>query len=121
MTSTSRLLTGGPPGDPTIDVFDLVTESWASFRTTYTPTAADIQAGVTDGWPYPRQLCNDATIQIAHNKIMMYIFGGDHGTTSVGCNLFMELDLTTRKWRRLTGYVRPPKHDDYTCPGPDLI
>ncbi|KAJ7032600.1 hypothetical protein C8F04DRAFT_1107341 [Mycena alexandri] len=109
---TAILFTGGP----TVDVLDLVTETWTSFRTTYTPTAADIQAGVKDGWPYPRELCNDATIQIAHNK--MYVFGGDHGTTSVVCNLFMELDLTTRKWRRLTGYVRAPQHGDYSCPGP---
>ncbi|KAJ7105881.1 hypothetical protein C8R44DRAFT_681315 [Mycena epipterygia] len=103
-------------GRPTIDVFDLANETWTSFRTTYSPTAADIQACVQDGWPYPRQMCSDATIQIAHNKL--YVFGGAHATTSIGCNLFMELDLTTRKWRRLTGYVRAPKNGDYTCPGP---
>ncbi|KAJ7184884.1 hypothetical protein C8R46DRAFT_938859 [Mycena filopes] len=103
-------------GRPTVDVFDLKTETWSSFSTTYTPTAADIQAGVKDGWPYPKQICQDATMQIAHNKL--YVFGGDHGTTSIGCNLFMELDLSTRKWRRLTGYVRAPQHADYTCPGP---
>lgn len=43
---------------------------------------------------------------------------GSHATTAMGCNLFMELDLATRKWRRLTGYVRAPEYADYTCPGP---
>ncbi|KAJ7110897.1 hypothetical protein C8R44DRAFT_742672 [Mycena epipterygia] len=103
-------------GRPTIDVFDLATETWMSFQTTYSATAADIAAGIKDGWPYPGQLCIDATMQIAHGKL--YVFGGEHKTTSIGCNLFMELDLTTRKWRRLTGYVRAPKDADYTCPGP---
>ncbi|KAJ6487382.1 hypothetical protein C8R47DRAFT_1276978, partial [Mycena vitilis] len=103
-------------GRPTVDVFDLVTESWTSFRTTYVPNAADIEAGVKDGWPYPRQLLSDATMQIAHNKL--YVFGGSHATTAIGCNLWMELDLATRKWRRLTGYVRAPQYADYSCPGP---
>jgi hypothetical protein len=103
-------------GRPTVDVFDLVHETWTSFKTTYSPTAADIEAGVQNGWPYPRELCSDSTMQIAHDKL--YVFGGEHGTTSVGCNLFMELDLATRRWRRLTGYVRAPPHADYTCPGP---
>ncbi|KAJ7483476.1 hypothetical protein FB451DRAFT_107014 [Mycena latifolia] len=103
-------------GRPTVDVFDLATETWTSFKTTYAATAADIQAGVQDGWPYPKLQCSDTTMQIAHDKL--YVFGGAHGTTSIGCNLFMELDLTTRKWRRLSGYVRAPKHADYTCPGP---
>ncbi|KAJ6550177.1 hypothetical protein B0H19DRAFT_1160557 [Mycena capillaripes] len=103
-------------GRPTIDVFNLVAETWNSFRTTYAPTSADLAAGVKDGWPYPRQLSSDATMQIVQNKL--YVFGGSHATTAIGCNLFMELDLTTRKWRRLTGYVRAPEHADYTCPGP---
>ncbi|KAJ7141748.1 hypothetical protein C8R43DRAFT_587530 [Mycena crocata] len=103
-------------GRPTVDVFNLSSERWTSFQTTYTPTAADIQAGVQDGWPYPNTILSDATMQIAHGKL--YVFGGSHATTAVGCNLFMELDLTTRKWRRLSGYVRAPKHADYSCPGP---
>ncbi|KAJ7028326.1 hypothetical protein C8F04DRAFT_1237617 [Mycena alexandri] len=43
-------------------------ETWTSFRTTYPLTAADIQPDVTDDWPYPRDLCNNATIQIVHKK-----------------------------------------------------
>ncbi|KAJ7628143.1 hypothetical protein DFH06DRAFT_1284884 [Mycena polygramma] len=103
-------------GRPAVDVFDLRTETWGSFMTTYTPTPADLQAGVKNGWPYPKQMLSGATMQIVHNKL--YVFGGEHGTTSIGCNLFMELDLSTRKWRRLTGYVRAPEYGDYSCPGP---
>ncbi|KAJ7687742.1 hypothetical protein B0H17DRAFT_1136098 [Mycena rosella] len=103
-------------GRPTIDLFDLANETWSSFDTTYSVTAADVRAGVVDGWPYPgRQLC-DATMQIVDGKL--YVFGGAHATTLMGCNLFMELDLTTRVWRRLSGYVRAPKDADYACPSP---
>ncbi|KAJ7204122.1 hypothetical protein GGX14DRAFT_551752 [Mycena pura] len=103
-------------GRSTIDVFNLVTEKWTSFETTYVPTAADIAAGVQNSWPYPKERLSDAAMQIANDKL--YVFGGSHGTTSMGCNLFMELDLRTRKWRRLSGYVRAPRHADYSCPGP---
>ncbi|KAJ7735688.1 hypothetical protein B0H14DRAFT_3613313 [Mycena olivaceomarginata] len=30
----------------------------------------------------------------------------------------MELDLSTRKWRRLSGTVRVTEHGNYSCPGP---
>ncbi|KAJ7785074.1 hypothetical protein DFH07DRAFT_907713 [Mycena maculata] len=103
-------------GRPTLDVFDLVQETWTTFKTTYSPTAEDKKAGVQDGWPYPSHKCSDHSMLIVHDKL--YLFGGSHGTTAIGCNLFMELDLTTRRWRRLTGYVRAPEHADYACPGP---
>ncbi|KAF7341354.1 hypothetical protein MVEN_01871900 [Mycena venus] len=91
-------------GRPTVDVFDLAKESWTSFKTTYSPTASDVQAGVpANGWPYPKQLCSDATMQIVYNKL--YVFGGR--TRHHEC-----------RWRRLTGYVRAPEHADYSCPGP---
>ncbi|KAF8210879.1 hypothetical protein K438DRAFT_1710364 [Mycena galopus ATCC 62051] len=103
-------------GRPTVDTFDLRSETWGSFETTYAATAADIQAGVVGGWPYPGMYCGDATMQILDNKL--YVFGGHHRTTSMGCNLFMVLDLETRKWRRLSGTVRVTEHGDYSCPGP---
>ncbi|KAJ7648077.1 hypothetical protein FB45DRAFT_861073 [Roridomyces roridus] len=104
-------------GRPTLDVFDLVKEKWTTLVTTYKPTRDDIQvAGVQDGWPYPGRTLCDAAMQIVGDKL--YVFGGQHGRTAVGCNLFMVLDLTTLKWRRLTGYVRAPVYADYTCPGP---
>ncbi|KAJ7098521.1 hypothetical protein B0H15DRAFT_580440 [Mycena belliarum] len=103
-------------GRPTIGVFDLASETWSSFETTYAATAADVRAGVTDGWPYPGRHCADATTQIVDGTL--YVFGGAHSGTIMGCNLFMALDLATRAWRRLSGSVRPPKDGDYTCPGP---
>ncbi|KAJ7097492.1 hypothetical protein C8R43DRAFT_1048951 [Mycena crocata] len=103
-------------GRPTVDVFDLRAETWGSFETTYEPTAADLHAGVVGGWTYPGRACCDTTMQIVRDKL--YVFGGSHGTTSMGCNLFTELDLKTRKWRRLSGTVRVTVHGDYSCPGP---
>ncbi|KAJ7220976.1 hypothetical protein C8J57DRAFT_1393484 [Mycena rebaudengoi] len=103
-------------GRPTVDVFDLVAENWTSFETTFSPTPADLEAGVVDDWPYPRKQSWDATTLIVNDKL--YIFGGAHGSSIMGCNLFMELDLTTRVWRRLSGYVRAPPDADYACPSP---
>ncbi|KAJ7347011.1 hypothetical protein DFH08DRAFT_745755 [Mycena albidolilacea] len=103
-------------GRPTVDTFDLRSETWGSFQTTYSSTTADVQAGVIDSWPYPGRILADATMQILNNKL--YVFGGHHRTTTMGSNLFMELDLGTRKWRRLSGTVRVTEHGDYSCPGP---
>ncbi|KAJ7438944.1 hypothetical protein B0H11DRAFT_2293635 [Mycena galericulata] len=103
-------------GRPTVDVFNLKTETWGSFQTTFSPTSADIAAGVVDGWPYPGKKCCDTTMQILNDKL--YVFGGSHETTRMGCNLLMELDLLTRKWRRLSGTVRVTEHGDYSRPGP---
>jgi hypothetical protein len=103
-------------GRPAVDVFDLKTGTWSSFVTTYTPNSADIAAGVVGGWPYPGNSSCDNTMQVLGDKL--YVFGGGHRTTRMGCNLFMELDLSTRKWRRLSGTVRVTEHGDYSCPGP---
>jgi hypothetical protein len=103
-------------GRPTIDVFDLNTETWSSFETTYTATAADIAAGVIGGWPYPGRSSSDSAMQILDSKL--YVFGGGHGKTQMGCNLFMELDLSTRKWRRISGTVQVTEHADNSSPGP---
>ncbi|KAF7371251.1 hypothetical protein MSAN_00760900 [Mycena sanguinolenta] len=103
-------------GRPTVDTFDLRSETWSSFQTTYVATPADIEAGVIGGWPYPGMRCADATMKIVDDKL--YVFGGHHRTTSMGSNLFMVLDLTTKKWRRLSGTVRVTRHSDYSCPGP---
>ncbi|KAJ7429808.1 hypothetical protein B0H11DRAFT_572618 [Mycena galericulata] len=103
-------------GRPTVDVFNLTTETWSSFNTSYSPTSDDVEAGIVNGWPYPGKVIYDSTQQIIKDKL--YVFGGSHGTTDMGCNLFMELDLKSRKWRRLSGYVRAPQASDNTCPGP---
>jgi hypothetical protein len=103
-------------GRRTVDLFNLASETWSSFQTMYTPTSADIEAGIVDGWPYPGRECCDATMVISSSKL--YVFGGEHGRSIMGCNLFMELDLTTRVWRRLSGYVRAPQAADNSCPSP---
>lgn len=103
-------------GRPDVDYFDLETETWGSFRTTYTPTPEDVAAGVKNKWPFPGKTLCDSTMQIANGKL--YVFGGTHRTTNIGCNLFMELDLTSKIWRRLSGYPMAPALADYTVPGP---
>ncbi|KAJ7776232.1 hypothetical protein B0H16DRAFT_1407244 [Mycena metata] len=103
-------------GRPTVDVFDLKTETWSTFMTTYTPTAADKAAGITNNWPYPGFMACDNMMQILNGKL--YVFGGAHQQTRMGCNLFMELNLTTCKWRRIGGTVHVTEYADYSFPGP---
>ncbi|KAJ7776069.1 hypothetical protein DFH07DRAFT_936997 [Mycena maculata] len=86
-------------GRPTVDVFNLKSETWACFQTMYSPTATDLDAGVLDGWPYPGRTCMDAAMQILDNTL--YIFGGSHGTTRMGCNLFMRNHPRHPGWRLL--------------------
>jgi hypothetical protein len=103
-------------GRPQIDYFDLVTEKWGSIMTTYKRTKSDELHGITNKWPYPEKVVSHAAQQISQGKL--YVFGGKHGTTNIGCNLFMELDLETKAWRRLSGHVMPPPNNDYALPGP---
>ncbi|KAF7342586.1 hypothetical protein MSAN_02015300 [Mycena sanguinolenta] len=105
-------------GRPDLDVFDLTSESWSTIPTTYAPTAADYAAGVDRprSWAWPVFMSYDSAMQLVGDKL--YVFGGGHGTTVMGCNLFMVLDLATRTWRRLSGTVRVREHGDYECPGP---
>ncbi|KAJ7164515.1 hypothetical protein C8R46DRAFT_953190 [Mycena filopes] len=103
-------------GRRAIDLFDLKTETWSTFMTTYKATPADKAAGITNDWPYPGFLACDNMIQILNDKL--YVFGGAHKTTRMGCNLFMELDLKTCQWRRIGGTVHVTEHADYAFPGP---
>ena len=104
-------------GKSQIDYFELASETWGRIKTTYTPTEEDKKVGGVKGnWPFPGQTLADSTVII--NKRKIYTFGGDHGDTSLGCNLFMELDLDTQKWKRLSGYVQAPLYNDYDLPGP---
>ncbi|KAL0961429.1 hypothetical protein HGRIS_006375 [Hohenbuehelia grisea] len=103
-------------GRPNVDVFDLVTQQWSSFRTSYTPTSNDRRHGGIEGrWMYPGSQLTDSTQQIVDGKL--YVFGGTHGTTNIGCNLFMVLDLQTRQWTRLSGTPMALK-PDLSSPGP---
>lgn len=103
-------------GRPKVDYFDLKTEKWGFITTTYKPTPEDRKAGIVENWPYPSQQLSDSAQQVTQGKLL--VFGGMHGKTNIGCNLFMELDLETKVWRRLSGYVMPPPDNDYSCPGP---
>ncbi|KAG6907486.1 hypothetical protein DXG01_008776 [Tephrocybe rancida] len=103
-------------GRKQMDYFDLVQERWGTITTTYTPTPEDKRAGVVQNWPWPGHRLLGAAHQVIDDKL--FIFGGTHNATNIGCNLFMELDLKTNVWRRLSGYVTPPPEHDYSCPGP---
>ena len=103
-------------GRPEVDYFDLTTNTWGSMLTKFVHGGqSDTKAGIKN-WPYPKAQLTDSTQQIANEKL--YVFGGTHGDTNIGCNLFLVLDLKTRQWKRLSGYVMPPKNSDPTCPGP---
>ncbi|KAG2012223.1 hypothetical protein CC2G_012258 [Coprinopsis cinerea AmutBmut pab1-1] len=104
-----------------VDYFDLTTEKWGRISCSYTPTKADIAAGVNLGWPYPGRQTFDFTAQIVFWNdvaVKILVFGGTHEFTNMGCNIFMELDLLTKKWKRLSGTVVPSKDGDHSCPDP---
>lgn len=103
-------------GRPELDYYDLLTEKWDSVMTTYVPTAEDRYAGVEGSWPYPGFRVVEAAVELAHNKLL--VFGGTHKGSALGCNLLMELDLTSNTWRRLSGFVTPPLLGDRSLPGP---
>ncbi|TEB27444.1 hypothetical protein FA13DRAFT_1736574 [Coprinellus micaceus] len=103
-------------GRSRVDYFDLVTERWGSIKTTFQATEEDRRCGVKNNWPFRGENLTDATVVI--NKGKIYTFGGQHADTNIGCNLFMELDLATKRWKRLTGYVMSPPDANYSIPGP---
>lgn len=98
-----------------IDYFDLTTQTWGMMTTKFVHGESDTKAGIKH-WPYPKGQLTDSSQQIVNEKL--YVFGGTHGDTNIGCNLFLVLDLKTRHWKHLSGYVMPPRHSDSTCPGP---
>ncbi|TEB27443.1 hypothetical protein FA13DRAFT_1816373 [Coprinellus micaceus] len=103
-------------GSPRVDYFDLVTERWGHIMTSFQATEEDKRCGVTGNWPFRGNDLQDAVVVI--NKGKIYTFGGLHWETYIGCNLFTELDLSTKKWRRLSGHVMSPPEADYAIPGP---
>jgi hypothetical protein len=108
-------------GSMDVDYIDLVTETWGRIKCSYTVTPEDAKAGVKNGWAYPGSHSCDYASQIVlgdNEAKKILVFGGMHKTTSMGCNLFMELDLRTKTWRRISGSVIPPKDADHSVPGP---
>ena len=102
-------------GKAEVDYFDLVTEEWGSVMTTYKRTGADKKAGMHE-WVFPAWNILDSTQEVVGD--ILYLFGGTHGECIIGTNLFMQLDLKTMKWTRLSGTLRPGEIADYSCPGP---
>ncbi|KAJ7025526.1 hypothetical protein C8F04DRAFT_1223292 [Mycena alexandri] len=90
-----------------LDVFNLRTQSWASL-----PTSLAVDSEL---WPYPTNDIVDYAMQTVGGKI--YIFGGSHKYSAVGCTLLMELDVAARRWTRLSGTAQP-KTASYDGPGP---
>ncbi|KAJ7740097.1 hypothetical protein B0H16DRAFT_1676390 [Mycena metata] len=89
-----------------VDVFDLRAQTWNSLWTSFPGTAP---------WPYPHSKIRDASVQCTNGKI--YVFGGWHMRSQVGCTLLMELDIATRTWTQLSGTAEP-KVASYAGPGP---
>ncbi|KAJ6453239.1 hypothetical protein C8R47DRAFT_1229114 [Mycena vitilis] len=89
-----------------LDVFNLRSQTWGSLRTTFPGSEA---------WPYSRDRIVDYAMHCVRGKI--YVFGGSHMLSEVGCTLLMELDVAARTWARLHGTAQPI-HASYSGPGP---
>ncbi|KAJ6579160.1 hypothetical protein DFH09DRAFT_1260524 [Mycena vulgaris] len=91
-------------GRPEVDVFNLRAQKWSVLRTTF------------DGkWPYPDNDITDYAMQSVSGTL--YVFGGSHKLSPVGCDLLMALDLAARRWTRLSGTAQA-KTATYSGPGP---
>ena len=93
-------------GRPQLDFFDLITEKWGYVMT-------KMKSG---RWPYEGNSLIDYTMQLADGKL--FVFGGSHLGSWVGCNVLMALDLDTHDWQHLSGTSKPQA--DYSCPGPRI-
>ncbi|KAH8823442.1 hypothetical protein DL96DRAFT_1617564 [Flagelloscypha sp. PMI_526] len=109
------LITGGKR----VHYFDLASKKWDTLLTSFKPSRTDRDAGVVD-WPWSynaRQGLRSATVQSANGKL--YVFGGYHNSSHMGTNLFMELDLDTKTWKRLAG--KADCSPDYSGPSPRVF
>ncbi|KAL1686502.1 hypothetical protein GGG16DRAFT_117825 [Schizophyllum commune] len=97
-------------GQKQVDYFDLVTEKWGRLQCTYEP-----KSSTERGWPWPG-FAQDAAVVVVQGKI--YVFAGTHVNTNLGCNLFMELDIEAKRWRRLGGTANDRVDASDDIPGP---
>ncbi|KAJ6517449.1 hypothetical protein C8R47DRAFT_1000441 [Mycena vitilis] len=86
-------------GLPLVPVFDLKRRKWSVMPTTFIP---DEQ---TPEWPYMTPRLMEYTAQCVGDRL--FVFGGIHRESVVGTDLFMELHIPSRKWRRLSGSAVP--------------
>jgi hypothetical protein len=93
-------------GRTQLDTFDLVAEKWGSVTTR--------MKNGQGCWPYEGNSLIDYTMQLLDAKL--YVFGGAHFGSQLGCNILMELDLESLEWQYLSGTPMPQA--DYSCPGP---
>ncbi|KAJ7109557.1 hypothetical protein C8R43DRAFT_1139663 [Mycena crocata] len=91
-------------GHPEVDVFNLRTHTWSALRTSF-----------PEAWPYPKNNVVDYAMHCVRGKI--YVFGGSHDASPVGCTLLMELNIAARTWRALSGTALPV-NATYGGPGP---
>ncbi|KAJ7685845.1 hypothetical protein B0H17DRAFT_1225452 [Mycena rosella] len=77
-----------------LDVFNLRTQTWSTLRTSFSAA-----------WPYPHNDIIDYSMQCVGGTI--YVFGGSHALSAIGCDLLMALDIVSRHWRRLSGTIQP--------------
>jgi hypothetical protein len=94
-----------------VEFFDLATRKWGRIMTTYKGDDGRVKPG---RWPYPGDRLVDYAMQCVDGRL--YVFGGTHADSIIGCNLLLELNLQTKEWRRLSGSITPEA--DYSCPGP---
>lgn len=90
---------------------DLRTEKWGRLRTKWVKNGDDCPSS----WPIPGANLTECAA-VAH-KGKLYLFGGTHGKFHVGINIFLELNLATKEWHKLSGIAGPLKAD-FSCPGP---
>ena len=91
-------------GTKRMDYFDLKNQTWGEISTR------------TEGsWSWELSDLHDYGMQVVDGKV--YIFGGTHPDSTLGCNLWMVLDIARRTWRKLSGAALPRKADR-NVPGP---
>jgi hypothetical protein len=74
--------------------FDLRTETWSE-------KIIQRATGQHQMWPYPDNKVVEHSFEIFEG--VMYVFGGNSGSSHLGTNVFLSIDLTTFKWTHISG------------------
>ncbi|KAJ3509875.1 hypothetical protein NLJ89_g4987 [Agrocybe chaxingu] len=93
-----------------LSTYNIKTRKWGTFRTRSDPSWAYPHKQMHDQW-------QDSVVHCVNDKI--YVFGGTTGASRLGTNLLLQLDLSTRVWRKLSGELFP-KEPSLFCPGPRI-
>lgn len=95
-------------GMSTLIVFDTKRRKWTLMQTTFIPDAE------SPDWPYPSARLTEYSAHCVGDRF--YVFGGLHHGSVIGTDLLLELNISSRKWRRLSGSAVPVPST--TGPGP---